>query len=592
MKKIFTSILSVFIVTAGFSQSQRTVLIEEASNASCGPCAAQNPAFHALTEANTDKTVVLKYQWYFPGYDPMNEHNPTEVATRFETYYGQSGVPTAMIDGSIPASGVAGFDPQAQGWYAGAPGGFSQALIDNRYAVPSPFSIDVTYTLTPDNISVTATANCSQAVSGNMKMRIAVIEKEIDFASAPGSNGETAFYHVMKKFLPNANGVAMAASYAAGESFTTTQSWNLANIYDYNQIAVIVFIQDDATKEVHQVKLAEGVPVTASSTLDVAALASAGIDPYVCGTEISPNVTIRNNGSETLTSLNINYDVNGTTGTIPWTGSLAFFEETVCNLGAITFTPGSQNTITITTANPNGATDLNVSNDDIELDFDLAAYASTLIKVKVHTDYYPGETSWEIRNSNNALIASHTYVAGTEDQFGGGGADATMEHIHDVTLGIDDCFTFKMFDSYGDGMSYTGGATGATPFGYEIENASGVVITSLLANELNFGDETTNAVRTDEFSGINDEASVKNVVSVYPNPSSSLTSLRIKSATPATASLQVFNALGQKIESRSFGKVSGEQTFSVDVNHLPSGLYFFAVTVGEKTTTQKVTIAR
>jgi len=592
MKNIFTSILSVFIITAGFSQSQRMVLIEEASNASCGPCAAQNPAFHALTEANTTKVVTLKYQWYFPGFDPMNVHNPTEVATRFETYYGQSGVPTAMLDGSIPETGDIGFDPTAQGWYAGAPGGFSQALIDNRYAVPASFDINVTYTLTPDNISVTATANCTQAVSGNLKMRIAVIEKEIVFDTAPGSNGETAFYHVMKKFLPNAGGVAMAGTYASGESFTTTQAWNLANIYDYNEIAVVVFIQDDATKEVHQVKLADGVQITPSSTLDVAALSSSGIDPFVCGETITPSVTIRNNGSEVLTSLNVNYDVNGSTGTIPWTGSLGFYEEAVCNLGTVAFTPGSQNTITITTSNPNGATDLNISNDEIEVDFAIAAYASTEIKVIVRTDYYPGETSWEIRNSNNALIASHAYVPGTADQFGGGGADATIEHTHDVVLNVNDCYAFKLLDSFGDGMGYTGGSTTATPFGYKIENASGVVITSLLANSLDFGDETVNKLRTDASSSINNEASMNNVIRVYPNPSSSQTSLSIKSANPANASLQIFNALGQKLEFRSFGKVSGEQTFSVDVNHLPSGLYFFAVTVGEKTTSQKVTIAR
>ena len=205
MKRIFTSFLTLCIGFSAFSQSQRTVLIEEGSNASCGPCAAQNPAFKVLLDANTAKAVSLKYQWYFPGFDPMHNHNPAEANGRFETYYGQNGVPTAMIDGTIPSFGGNPYD--------GAPAGFTQGLIDTRHAVTSPFDIELTYSLTPETITVTATATCSEATAGNFKLRIAVIEEQISFASAPGSNGETDFYNVMKKFLPNADGLAQKCGF-------------------------------------------------------------------------------------------------------------------------------------------------------------------------------------------------------------------------------------------------------------------------------------------------------------------------------------------------------------------------------------------
>jgi hypothetical protein len=182
MKRIITSFLSLCIGFSAFSQSQRMVLIEEGSNASCGPCAAQNPAFKVLLDANTTKVIPLKYQWYFPGFDPMHNHNPTEANGRFDGYYGQNGVPTAMIDGTVPSFGGTPYD--------GAPAGFTQALIDTRYAVPASFDIELTYSLTPETISVTATTNCTQAASGNFKLRIAVIEKHIEFATAPGSNGQ------------------------------------------------------------------------------------------------------------------------------------------------------------------------------------------------------------------------------------------------------------------------------------------------------------------------------------------------------------------------------------------------------------------
>ncbi|MBP6870867.1 MAG: hypothetical protein KBC43_02560 [Bacteroidales bacterium] len=49
MKTIYLTLFAFsFLVFSVHSQSQRMVLIEEATNASCGPCASQNPAFDNL----------------------------------------------------------------------------------------------------------------------------------------------------------------------------------------------------------------------------------------------------------------------------------------------------------------------------------------------------------------------------------------------------------------------------------------------------------------------------------------------------------------------------------------------------------------
>ncbi|MBI9034293.1 MAG: hypothetical protein JEZ03_07470, partial [Bacteroidales bacterium] len=48
MKKLVLLFFAFSAVTLGFSQSQRLVLVEEFTQASCGPCAGQNPAFTAL----------------------------------------------------------------------------------------------------------------------------------------------------------------------------------------------------------------------------------------------------------------------------------------------------------------------------------------------------------------------------------------------------------------------------------------------------------------------------------------------------------------------------------------------------------------
>ncbi|MFT6998115.1 MAG: hypothetical protein ACJAQ4_001874, partial [Cryomorphaceae bacterium] len=114
MKKIYLSAIVCLLTTFSFAQSERLVLSEEGTNASCGPCAAQNPSYNALLDNNTDNVISIKYQWYFPGFDPMHEHNPDEANARL-AYYGINGVPTATIDGVIPDVSPS---------YAGAPGAF------------------------------------------------------------------------------------------------------------------------------------------------------------------------------------------------------------------------------------------------------------------------------------------------------------------------------------------------------------------------------------------------------------------------------------------------------------------------------------
>ena len=97
--------------------------MEEFTQASCPPCAVTNPGFNALLDANSDKIVSIKYQTSWPGFDPMNLHNPTQVQTRV-TYYNVTGVPNAEEDGNA---------------FNDHPGVFEQSDIDSRYVVPSPF---------------------------------------------------------------------------------------------------------------------------------------------------------------------------------------------------------------------------------------------------------------------------------------------------------------------------------------------------------------------------------------------------------------------------------------------------------------------
>ena len=85
MKKIL-----LFILIAGlaafsgtlFAQAKHFAMFEHFTQASCGPCAAQNPAMQATLNANVGRVHHIAYHTSWPGVDPMNAYNPTQVADR------------------------------------------------------------------------------------------------------------------------------------------------------------------------------------------------------------------------------------------------------------------------------------------------------------------------------------------------------------------------------------------------------------------------------------------------------------------------------------------------------------------------------
>jgi hypothetical protein len=100
MKKLSILVFALLCVATVSAQHQRRVLIEEFTNASCPPCAAQNPAFNAVVAANIQYLTPIKYQTNWPGADPMNAQTQSDVGPRV-AYYGVSGVPNGRQNGIL-----------------------------------------------------------------------------------------------------------------------------------------------------------------------------------------------------------------------------------------------------------------------------------------------------------------------------------------------------------------------------------------------------------------------------------------------------------------------------------------------------------
>ncbi|MDZ4682841.1 MAG: T9SS type A sorting domain-containing protein [Saprospiraceae bacterium] len=368
MRKVLLLVVGLLPVFA-WGQAQRTVLIEHFTNASCGPCAAQNPDFHALLSDNTTNVVAIKYQAPFPGYDPMNEANPTQVDTR-STYYNLSGVPTAWIDGVLPGDiyggGIGDWDV-AGGGYEGGPYGYNQAVLAYAAGLSTPITIDLTHSLnaTLDEITITAVVTNLDTVAFTVaagRFHVVLVEKEVKYFEAPGSNGETIFHNVMRRMYPGDTGSALN-TIAAGESVTFTFTEPLPTyIADKREIGVIAFYQDNATQSVYQAAYSQPQPI--ANALDASFGGNLTVDPVgLCGATIVPVASITNNGEAEITSLEIGLAVNGTPVAIEsWTGTLAAGASETITFDE--FALSGTSSVTFVILNVNGEeTDLNQLNN-------------------------------------------------------------------------------------------------------------------------------------------------------------------------------------------------------------------------------------
>lgn len=117
-----------------------------------------------------------------------------------------------------------------------------------------------------------------------------------------------------------------------------------------------------------------------------------------CSGSITPTVTIKNRGSNTLTSAKINYKVdNGSVVTYSYSGSLASGATANVNLSAFS-TPLGIHTFTAYTTLPNGVTDPNPQLDTVQIQFSISNGINAPYSENFDETVFPPNIKWVVDN--------------------------------------------------------------------------------------------------------------------------------------------------------------------------------------------------
>ncbi len=380
--------------------------------------------------------------------------------------------------------------------------------------------------------------------------------------------------------------------WTVGISYPLANDDNVAGIINQAYYPTIILICPDRTvTEVGQISTAQhytaaqACGAAATDANDGQLLSYLG-ETSTCD-DVQLEVLLQNYGTSNLTSATISaYDGGTQVATTNWTGNLAPYEVANVVVGSVTPTGNTTYSIEI------DDTDDNVSNNTLSQQITEAPSTGNIIKLEVTTDYYPGETSWEIRDGNNAVVESGSYQAGTDDQFGAGGPDALITHEYFIDLGSADCYTFILEDSYGDGMIYNGG-TSVSGFGAVITSYDGNT-TAVDIDGTAFENSVDGKFQSDGSSeGASlDENTFANNMNVYPNPASNNVNVDFTLSNDADATVELLNGLGQVVSTQVLGHVSGEQSVSIDVASLESGMYIVKVKTSNGEITKRVSVVK
>lgn len=206
-------------------------LFEEFTSSTCGPCASFNQSFfNNFLDENADDLAVIKYQMNWPGSgDPYY----TEEGGVRRIFYGVNAVPDLFLDGMPVATD----------------GGAVSTAYDAALNAPAFMEISAQHAMVGTEISVDVEVT-PYANFNDFTVHVVVLENMT--VNNVGGNGETEFHYVMMKMLPDAEGTTVNLEEGVTYSQSETADLSGTFIEEFDDLSVVVFVQNNATYEIFQ----------------------------------------------------------------------------------------------------------------------------------------------------------------------------------------------------------------------------------------------------------------------------------------------------------------------------------------------------
>ena len=566
--KITLSVLLSFFGLCAFAQTivttnpeNRKVILEEFTGVNCTFC----PQGHAIAQGLQDNNPgnVYLVNIHSGGYAAPNGNQPDFRTPWGEAIDNQSGL-FGYPAGTINRQNFPGLEQGNPGTTALGRDAWTSAsntiLDQSSYVnVGVDASLNIQTGIMTIDVEAYYTADSPEDTN---KFNVAILQNNTLGPQVGGNQGDN--YNHMHRLIDMVTGQwgVDITNTTAGTLYTnqftyTVPTDNNGIAVELGELEVVVFISE--TTQLIPSGSGTYPTITGIDSPNDVNLRSVDDIDATCSTSVAPVINIQNTGQNDVTSVEVSYNVNGgATENYTWTGNLTSLQSTDIELPEVSFTSQATNTVNVSVPND----DFN-DNNESSTSFDGALETAGTMNLKVTTDDWAEEVSWNFKDSSGSLLESGSYNQSSDDQ-------TTFEYTFNFD---DDCIKFSAFDAYGDGL--TAGGNG----GIELKDANGVVVYPFNGD---YGSGFSVQFDSDGVLGLGDNSLA--TVNLYPNPTSDV--LTISKAENAT--IEIYNILGQVMTIKT--NISKQET--IDVSGYAAGAYMAKISNAGVTTTKKFVVMK
>ncbi|WP_297511426.1 Omp28-related outer membrane protein [Flavobacterium sp.] len=542
----FYSLLSFSQTIVSTTPQNRKVILEEFTGINCVYCPQGHTIANNIKNANPNNVFLVNV--HVGGFSTPGAGQPdfrTPFGSGFTGQAGVTGYPAGTVNrtqfSGLAQNGGTGTAMNRNNWTNAT----NQILAQSSYVnVATTASINVsTRVLT---VLVEAYYTGSSPVATN-RLNVALLQNNTLGPQTGGNLGDQYNHqHRLVHMITGQWGETINTT-TSGTFVTRTYNYTIPASYnlvpaEMGEFEVVAFMAESQQKIVS----GNGAAATYTGLIsnDASIKEVKGISDQ-CVASVSPKIEIQNYGQNNLTTLPITYSINGGTPQIfNWSGNLAPLARQVVNLSSISYNLQASNTLNVSIP-----TDGNNANNSGVTSFAKASETATSdIVIKITLDQYGSETSWELRNSAGTVVASSPTYAD---------AAAAGEYPQpDVNLTVpNDCYTFIVNDSYGDGMY------GAYGFGGYQVFSNGNVIPGIEGGNFGGSESKTfgvnNPLSSSEFES--------SAIELYPNPTTGVVYFKSN----YNADVEILDLTGKVLI--TVKNISNNET--INLNGLQAGVY-------------------
>ncbi len=564
-KKLLSGLLFSLFAVSAFAQTivsttpeNKKVVLEEFTGINCVFCPDGHAIAQGIQDSNPGNVFLINVHtggFATPGAGQPDFRTPFGPAIANQS--GLVGYPAGTVNRAVFAGQSQSGNPNDTAMSRGQWGSASNTILDEASYLN--MGVEATLDVSTGDLVVHVeayyTADSPEATN---KLNVALLQNNTLGPQTGGNQGNNYVHqHRLVHLITGQWGEDVSPTTATS---LIDETYNYSVPANYNGIPVVmedlelvVFM----TETQQDIISGNGViPTFTNLPLNNDALVESDFDfQDQCGIDFAPTVLLQNRGNNPLTSLDIDYSINGgTTETYTWTGNLGPYETEEVLLDPISYVIQANNTVSISVPS-----DEDNSNNVATNSFgEITSENTSSLNLRMILDQDGDEVTWAIINSNGDTVQS------------GGPYSANEEVDVDFNLPDIDCHKFILNDAGNNGSYFL-----------RLKDSDNTVILSNSSAGF-FGSNIEANFNTNGILSVGDN--IVKGIALYPNPASTV--LNIRNA--ENANVIIYDILGKQLI--QMDNISLDQ--EIDVASLQTGTYLVKITSGAAVKTEKFIIAR